>query len=329
MEDSAAKGLKEKRKKRSRVARIKHAIAAIFGVWLLASMAICSSLIIKVHSLEEKLDYLLDNFTVKGQMEAEANQSIADADESMYFNLEGSMEEDDILEEYRIDSNAGDQSENLAEAGDIHKAYLTFDDGPSSNTSEILDILQKHGVKATFFVIGREGEEYEELYKRIVDEGHTLAMHSYSHKYSVLYDSPEAFETDFSKIQNYLYEITGKECLYYRFPGGSSNHVSNTDMAEFISFLNGRGVTYFDWNVSSGDATSQAYTPEELVENVITDVEKYKTSIVLMHDADTKASTVKALEPMIEALQSMGVEILPIDEDTAIVQHIASSSVEQ
>lgn len=329
MEDSVAKGLKEKRKKRSRVARIKTAIAGIFTVWLLTSAAICSSLLFRVHSLEEKLDYLLDNFTVKGQLEAEANQSMADTDESMYFNLEGQTEADDIVEEYHVDSAAIDQSANLAESGDAHKAYLTFDDGPSGNTAEILDILKKHNIKATFFVIGREGEEYEELYKRIVDEGHTLAMHSYSHKYSVLYDSQESFEEDFSRIQNYLYEVTGKECLYYRFPGGSSNHVSNTDMAKFISFLNDRGVTYFDWNVSSGDATSQAYTPEELVDNVITDVEKYKTSIVLMHDAETKDSTVKALEPMIEALQGMGVEILPIDENTAVVQHIASSSVKQ
>lgn len=327
MEDSAAKGLKEKRKKRSRVARIKTAIASIFGVWLLASAVICSALMFRVHSLEEKLDYLLDNFTVKGQMEAEENQSTSDTDESMYFNLES--QSDGAVEEYRIDSRAAVQNENLAEAGDAHKAYLTFDDGPSGNTAEILDILQKHGVKATFFVIGREGEAYKDLYRRIVDEGHTLAMHSYSHKYSSLYQSPESFEADFSRIQNYLYEVTGKECLYYRFPGGSSNHVSKTDMTTFISFLNDRGVTYFDWNVSSGDATSQAYTPEELVENVVTDVEKYKTSIVLMHDAEGKASTAKALEPMIEALQGMGVEILPIDEDTAVVQHIAASSVEQ
>ena len=154
-------------------------------------------------------------------------------------------------------------------------------------------------------------------------------MHSYTHKYKVLYESLESFVEDFSKIQNYLYKVTGKECLYYRFPGGSSNHVSNTDMSEFISYLNEQGITYFDWNVSSGDATSQAYTPEELVQNVMTDVVKYKTSIVLMHDAETKTSTVQALEPMIQTLQSMGVEILPIDESTTVVQHIAATSVEQ
>ncbi len=154
-------------------------------------------------------------------------------------------------------------------------------------------------------------------------------MHSYSYKYNALYDSVDSFDEDFSRIQNYLFEVTGQECLFYRFPGGSSNHVSNADMKKFISYLNDRQITYFDWNVSSGDATSQAYTPEELVENVMEDVVKYKTSIVLMHDSSTKASTVKALEPMLEALEGIEAEILPIDENTTVIQHIAATNAEQ
>jgi len=329
MEDSTAKGLKESRKKRERIAKVKNTIVSIIGIWLMISIVICAILMWRVSRLEEKMDYLLDNFTVSGQMDAESKQTLPNTDESMYFNLEDTTEVS-LMEEmgYGI-VPVMNQKENIAQENDTHKVYLTFDDGPSSNTAQILDILKKYDLKATFFVIGREGEEYEELYKRIVEEGHTLAMHSYTHKYKVLYESLESFVDDFSRIQNYLYKVTGKECLYYRFPGGSSNHVSNTDMTEFISYLNEQGITYFDWNVSSGDATSQAYTPEELVQNVTSDIVKYKTSIVLMHDAETKTSTVQALEPMILALQSMGVEILPIDESTTVVQHIAATSVEQ
>ncbi len=329
MEDSTAKGLKESRKKRERIAKVKGTIVSIIGIWLMISIVICAVLMWRVSRLEEKMDYLLDNFTVSGQMDAESKQTLPNTDESMYFNLEDTTEVS-LMEEmgYGI-VPVMNQKENIAQENDTHKVYLTFDDGPSSNTAQILDILKKYDLKATFFVIGREGEEYEELYKRIVEEGHTLAMHSYTHKYKVLYESLESFVDDFSRIQNYLYKVTGKECLYYRFPGGSSNHVSNTDMTEFISYLNEQGITYFDWNVSSGDATSQAYTPEELVQNVTSDIVKYKTSIVLMHDAETKTSTVQALEPMILALQSMGVEILPIDESTTVVQHIAATSVEQ
>ena len=89
-------------------------------------------------------------------------------------------------------------------------------------------------------------------------------------------------------------------------------------MREFIRYLNGRGITYYDWNVSSGDATSQAYTADELIQNVMGDVTKYKTSVVLMHDSAVKPATVEALPALIEQLQGIGAEILPIDENTAI-----------
>lgn len=329
MKESSTGRLKQERKRRQRISRIKSAIVWIIGIWLVASMTICCVLLVKVHTLEEKMNYLLDNFTVSGQLEEESKQTSSSADESAYFNLEENTTEVGAWDETYSIAQAVNQKENLAGPNDPHKVYLTFDDGPSSNTEEILDILKQYDVKATFFVIGKDDEESKELYKRIVDEGHTLGMHSYSHKYSVLYNSVDSFEQDFSQIQNYLYEVTGQECLYYRFPGGSSNHVSNTSMTEFIKYLNEQGITYYDWNVSSGDATSQVYTPEELVNNVITDVEKYKTSIVLMHDAETKASTVEALGTMIEALQSMGAEILPIDESTTVVQHIAAASVDE
>ena len=326
MEDNSANGLKRERRKRKRVALIRKAIISLITIWIFLSMGICTALLYKVHSLEYNLDYLLKNFTVSRQIEAESKQSGTAADESAYFDLEGAAEEYD--DDYSI-AQAVNQQENLAGPQDAHKVYLTFDDGPSSNTSQILDILKKYNYKATFFVIGKEDEESRELYKRIVEEGHTLAMHSYSHKYNALYDSVDSFDEDFSRIQNYLFEVTGQECLFYRFPGGSSNHVSNADMKKFISYLNDRQITYFDWNVSSGDATSQAYTPEELVENVMEDVVKYKTSIVLMHDSSTKASTVKALEPMIKALEGIEAEILPIDENTTVIQHIAATNAEQ
>ncbi len=326
MEDNSANGLKRERRKRKRVALIRKAIISLITIWIFLSMGICTALLYKVHSLEYNLDYLLKNFTVSRQIEVESKQSGAAADESAYFDLEGAAEEYD--DDYSI-AQAVNQQENLAGPQDAHKVYLTFDDGPSSNTSQILDILKKYNYKATFFVIGKEDEESRELYKRIVEEGHTLAMHSYSHKYNALYDSVDSFDEDFSRIQNYLFEVTGQECLFYRFPGGSSNHVSNVDMKKFISYLNDRQITYFDWNVSSGDATSQAYTPEELVENVMEDVVKYKTSIVLMHDSSTKASTVKALEPMIKALEGIEAEILPIDENTTVIQHIAATNAEQ
>lgn len=328
MDAGAANGLKKERNRRKRIAAIRKMIMFTVAIWFLLSMVICIGLLLKVRAMESKLNYLLDNFTVSGQMDAESKNTVSKAEESQYFDLEQTTEAIDLEENYEI-VHAVNQEENMAGPDDVHKVYLTFDDGPSSNTVQILDILKENDVKATFFVIGREDEASKALYQRIVDEGHTLAMHSFTHKYSTLYSSMEAFEEDFSRIQNYLYEVTGKESLFYRFPGGSSNHVSNENMKEFISFLNRRQITYFDWNVSSGDATSQAYAPEELIENVMEDVKKYKTSVVLMHDSVTKTSTVKALGPMIQELKNMGARLLPIDESTTVVQHIAAASAEQ
>ena len=214
-----------------------------------------------------------------------------------------------------------DYEDNLRTEDEPMNVYLTFDDGPSENTPEILAILKKHNVKATFFVTGKEGEEAEEWYRDIVADGHTLGMHSYSHKYSTLYDSLDSFKDDFTKLSQKLEEVTGEKCWVYRFPGGSSNQVSNTDMNEFIDYLGEQGMTYYDWNVVCGDATSQIYTADELVQNVMTDVVKYKNSVVLMHDAAEKDSTVEALEIILQKLEEMNAQILPITKDSPVVHH--------
>ena len=112
------------------------------------------------------------------------------------------------------------------------RVYLTFDDGPSLNTEKILDILKHYKVKGNFFVVGTDNPELRKMYRRIVDEGHVLCMHSYSHKYNEIYSSVEAFTDDLDKIYTLLYEETGKEPLIYRFPGGSSNSVSKLPMKE-------------------------------------------------------------------------------------------------
>ena len=152
-------------------------------------------------------------------------------------------------------------------------------------------------------------------------DGHTLGMHSYSHKYSVLYDSLDSFQDDFTKLSQKLEDVTGEKCWVYRFPGGSSNQVSNTDMNEFIDYLGEQGMTYYDWNVVCGDATSQIYTADELVQNVMADVVKYKNSVVLMHDAAEKDSTVEALEIILEKLEEMDAQVLPITKESPVIHH--------
>ena len=200
--------------------------------------------------------------------------------------------------------------------------YLTFDDGPSTYTDEILDILEQHNVKATFFVCGKPNAKYTDLYKRIVNDGHTLGMHSYSHKYSELYASLDSFKEDTDKLRIFLYETTGVWSSFYRFPGGSSNTVSKVDMHELIDYLESSDVTFFDWNVSAGDDKAGA-NKDTIYANIVNNVPRFKHCVVLMHDAADKKSTVEALPEIIEAIQAMDdTVIVPITEDTLPVQHI-------
>lgn len=301
MDEKEQEALKKQRERRKRVQRIRTGIITFISVWMILSIVLTVIICVKIISLQKQIDVLVGNYDQNKKVE----------------NTEAGVQNDD----FTVVNSVTDSKDNLAEEGDIHKVYLTFDDGPSENTDKILDILDDYGIKATFFVNGREDEESLAAYKRIVDEGHTIAMHSYSHKYSEIYSSLDAFKKDYEKIQNLIYDTTGVESMYYRFPGGSSNRVSNAHMSDYIKFLNEQGIVYFDWNVSSGDATSQAFTADELVENVMSDVVKYKTSVVLMHDAKTKSTTVQALPEIIEALQKSGALILPIDEHTDVIQH--------
>lgn len=204
-----------------------------------------------------------------------------------------------------------------------HKVYLTFDDGPSQYTEQILDILDEYNVKATFFVIGREDDYAKNMYREIVERGHTLGMHSYSHRYDEIYKSKKAFTDDYNKISSLLTEATGQTPVFYRFPGGSSNTVSRVDMHELADYLREQGVVYYDWNVSSGDAKDNGVPVEEIVYDSTLDIESRKTSVILFHDTAMKETTVQALPEILETILAMeDTAILPITDNTELVQHI-------
>jgi peptidoglycan/xylan/chitin deacetylase (PgdA/CDA1 family) len=228
---------------------------------------------------------------------------------------EAESEEVASLENTAVWDRKGDTTDGMK------RIYLTFDDGPSSNTDKILDVLDSYGVKATFFVVGKNG--YDEQYRRIVEDGHTLAMHSYSHKYSEIYASLDSYKADLTKLHDFLYELTGVDCNIVRFPGGSSNTVSKVDMRELISYLDDEGMIYFDWNVSSQDASSTNKGAEYIADSVLSNMNKYNNTVVLFHDAANRDSTVEALPVIIEKILESGDSVfLPITESTVLVQHL-------
>ncbi len=325
MQDKEAEALRNQRRRRKRIGRIKSAIVVIIAGWIVISMVLIICLFVKVSWMERSLNSYIQ---LQNRIDA-TDTAEPPADSSGDESVDGSSTEVSEVMNYAAPPvTMVTDEDNLATAGDIHKVYLTFDDGPSENTNAILDILAEHDVKATFFVVGREDDESKEAYQRIVDEGHTLGMHSYSNKYSVIYQSKDAFVSDYQKLHDYLLEVTGVDSRYYRFPGGSSNQISNVPMADLIAYLDEQNVVYYDWNVTSGDAATTAFGTEEIVEKVTEDVVKYKTSVVLLHDADDKQATVDALAPLIEALEAMDAELLPIDDDTQAIQYVRLDSAE-
>ena len=200
--------------------------------------------------------------------------------------------------------------------------YLTFDDGPSDKTLEILDILDKYRVKATFFVIESENIEYV---KNIYAAGHTIGLHTASHDYSIIYSGEDMFFKDITKLSDKIYELIGVRPTLLRFPGGSSNTVSKNYcrgvMTRLVKTVGGRGYSYFDWNISSGDAECPTPSYTCIRNKVLTSAADKNSACILMHDSNDKASTVQALPEIIEGMMRMGYSIEPLKPDTYGYHH--------
>ena len=201
--------------------------------------------------------------------------------------------------------------------------YLTFDDGPSSSsTPKILDILDKKGVKATFFVVNHDSS-LDYLIKRAYDAGHTIALHSYTHNYAKIYSSKENFYNDLDLISKKVESITGEKSMIMRFPGGGSNTVSRKYskgiMSELTKEVIDKGYRYYDWNVSSGDAGG-AKNSDAVYRNVVNGLRENRDNIVLMHDF-ANSKTVGALEAIIDYGLANGYRFDKIDMTTPMVRH--------
>lgn len=317
--------------RRQRVQKLKKCIILMFLTAVTVPFVLCIILLVQMHGMNKTLDSLtmqMEKLNDMVQKQQEQLDDLAAETAVTGHGLTASGESGREVERQTtetISEKTGEQgkTEEVSEIITEHKVYLTFDDGPSAYTDDILDILDNYNVKATFFVVGKETDSAKETLQDIVARGHTLGMHSYSHKYSEIYGSVENFSEDFTKLQDYLYEVTGVKSSVYRFPGGSSNTVSDLNMREFADYLEEQGVRFFDWNISSGDGGKELLSVETLVKNCTADIEKYETSVILLHDSTAKRTTVEALPIIIENILAMeDTVILPITDETEPVQHI-------
>ena len=293
--------------RKKRVQRLKKIIIALVVTLLVLPSVFCVILTFRIGKLERQIE----------ELRTGNHKSL-----EIVWNEEEVFPEELVLEEDTAAALKEDPYEGLK------KVYLTFDDGPSIYTKDILDILKRYNVKATFFVTGMNSGQYGEYYQKILDDGHALGIHTYSHVYNDVYKSLDSFVEDFNKMRNLIYEQTGEEITLYRFPGGSGNNVVSASVREEIfAWLEEEGIQYYDWNVSSGDAEKQASSPQKIAQNCIEGVKNCNTAIVLLHDAGGKKSTIEALPLIIEGINQLDDTILlPMDEETVKIQQIKSTN---
>ena len=271
-------------------------------------------------------------FLLKGLKYNEGGATVTDnvdGDISSSIEIIGEVNSDvvgdyEIL--YRVSDSSGNQVEatrkvSVTATPTGSTVYLTFDDGPSKLTAQVLDVLKAYDAKATFFVVGSSLDKYADVIKRAVSEGHTIALHSNSHEYEKIYKNDEAFWKDMDTLSNRVKEITGKESKLIRFPGGSSNTISKNYskgiMKRLVGQAHDKGYRIYDWSISSGDAAAKTVDTAKIVKNVTKGMKKNLVpAIVLMHDAQAKTTTVEATKEILQWGLDNGYSFAAMDENT-------------
>lgn len=189
------------------------------------------------------------------------------------------------------------------------RVFLTFDDGPSKAvTPHILDILKKYNIKATFFCLGDRVKLNPDLVKREYDEGHYIANHSYSHKYSKIYASSNDVLKEYNKTEQEIQKALGNpnySSHLFRFPGGSIGGEYHKIKKQAKQTLKKEKIAYLDWNALTSDAAG-ANTKEKILKNLKKTVGNHNNVVVLMHDAPDKILTYETLEEVILYLKDKG-----------------------
>lgn len=191
--------------------------------------------------------------------------------------------------------------------------YLTFDDGPSySVTNETLDILKEKNVKATFFIVGSKIQGKEDILKRIHNEGHSIGLHTYTHKYKKIYSTEEAFVEEMDRTNEEVKKVLGIEPKLIRFPSGSKPHLNDS----LLDKLHAHNYRIFDWNACLSDGLNYNAPPDKLIKEAQKVIGKSTKVILLLHCDIVNKNTCKALPRIIDFYKSQGYEFKPITDET-------------
>ncbi len=287
-------------------------IITLFVVLIILSLFIAVLILTqKYNQISDKYDTIINNKTVTDLSE-DGYDTLEDLKSlSKFFN---SIDINQNLEYYaKYPELYVDNDFNFSGISKNKVCYLTFDDGPDAvNSSQILDILKDYDIKATFFVLKKTGKKETALYRRIVEEGHTIGIHSTNHDYTSIYSSVSSFLDDFNECSEYIEDITGVKPEICRFPGGSINTYNINIYQQIIAEILRRGYVYYDWNIAGGDASNLTISSSEIADNVLKSNNLIR-KIVLLHDGSGHDSTVEALPKIIEGLREQGYEFKALD----------------
>lgn len=190
--------------------------------------------------------------------------------------------------------------------------YLTFDDGPSVLTNRILDILKEEDVKATFFLIGNQIDGFEDVVKRINDEGHSIGLHTYSHNFKKIYCNKSSFINEMVDCQVEIVKVTGSSTNIIRFPGGSRKLLNS----ELLNQLHDYNFKIYDWNMETKDGLNPKLPPDRLYREATKKCEQSSNIFLLMHCDYMHKNTCKALTRIVKYYKEQGYEFKAITEET-------------
>ena len=286
----------------------KNKIMLIVAIIIACILVIYASFSISYHFINKKVDLSQNNMSNVNNNKSDEKKSTLTKKNAKVYNGEHTQIAIHDMEKIKTKfiPQPNENAQNLIKEiykSDEKQVYLTFDDGPSKKiTPQILDILKQYDVKATFFLLGSRVELYPDLVKREFEEGHYIANHGYSHKYSQIYQSKDTTFAEYVQCENAIKNVLGNpdyNSYLFRFPGGSSGGKYEEVKSQARELFNTYGVAYTNWNCLTGDAENKK-TKEECIQEMINTKNNQNSIILLMHDANDKQQTVDALPEIIQ-----------------------------
>lgn len=291
----------------------KNKIMLIVAIIIACILVIYASFSISYHFINKKVDLSQNNMSNVNNKSNEKKSTLTKKNAKVYNGEHTQIAIHDMEKiKTKFIPQPNENAQNLIKEiykSDEKQVYLTFDDGPSKKiTPQILDILKQYDVKATFFLLGSRVELYPDLVKREFEEGHYIANHGYSHKYSQIYQSKDTTFAEYVQCENAIKNALGNpdyNSYLFRFPGGSSGGKYEEVKSQARELFNTYGVAYTNWNCLTGDAENKK-TKEECIQEMINTKNNQNSIILLMHDANDKQQTVDALPEIIQYFKNEG-----------------------